>query len=301
MAESLRRRWFEAFIRATLTRPWRVLLAFTVLAIGGALLSGRLEFRGSFVELLPAEAREVKDLTRVAKKASGDGYLVVRAQGAKPEQLRAFSDALAKKLETLPEVRYVEHHFNVGFFQDRGLLLLPTEKLRELRADVDARLRYEKQKALAVDLLDESDAPMDFEGIVKKYSPDAPMREYLGSADGSEVYLMVKPGGTAGDLVFAQKLVDDVKHTADEVAQGWPGVKLDYAGAFQARLEEDGVMRRDLTRAGILSAVMAVAILLVLWLLGLVSGYTLGNFIYVLLVIALILFVVGLVSGRRTI
>ncbi len=32
------------------------------------------------------------------------------------------------------------------------------------------------------------------------------------------------------------------------------------------------------------------AVLLVLWLLGLVSGYTLGNFIYVLLVIALVLF-----------
>ena len=30
------------------------------------------------------------------------------------------------------------------------------------------------------------------------------------------------------------------------------------------------------------------------------SGYTLGSFIYVLLVIALVLFVVGLVSGRRT-
>jgi uncharacterized membrane protein YjdF len=42
-------------------------------------------------------------------------------------------------------------------------------------------------------------------------------------------------------------------------------------------------------------------ILLVLWLLGIVSGYTLGNFIYVLLVIALVLFVVGLVSGRRTV
>jgi hypothetical protein len=32
-----------------------------------------------------------------------------------------------------------------------------------------------------------------------------------------------------------------------------------------------------------------------------VSGYTMGNFIYVLLVIALVLFVVGLVSGRRTV
>jgi hypothetical protein len=40
-------------------------------------------------------------------------------------------------------------------------------------------------------------------------------------------------------------------------------------------------------------------ILLVLWLLGLVSGYTLGNFIYVLLVVAVVLFVLGLVSGRR--
>jgi len=40
-------------------------------------------------------------------------------------------------------------------------------------------------------------------------------------------------------------------------------------------------------------------ILLVLWLLGIVSGYTLGDFVYVLLVIAVVLFVVRLVSGRR--
>jgi hypothetical protein len=40
-------------------------------------------------------------------------------------------------------------------------------------------------------------------------------------------------------------------------------------------------------------------ILLILWLLGLVSGYTIGAFVHVLLVIALVLFVAGLVSGRR--
>jgi hypothetical protein len=39
-------------------------------------------------------------------------------------------------------------------------------------------------------------------------------------------------------------------------------------------------------------------ILLVLWLLGVVSGYTLGNFIYILLVVAIVLFLVRLVSGR---
>ena len=40
-------------------------------------------------------------------------------------------------------------------------------------------------------------------------------------------------------------------------------------------------------------------ILIVLWLLGMVSGYTLGNFIYILLVVAIVLFLVRLVSGRR--
>ncbi|HZQ68124.1 MAG TPA: lmo0937 family membrane protein [Terriglobales bacterium] len=41
-------------------------------------------------------------------------------------------------------------------------------------------------------------------------------------------------------------------------------------------------------------------ILLVLWLLGLVSSYTLGGFIHILLVVALVILVINLLSGRRT-
>lgn len=41
-------------------------------------------------------------------------------------------------------------------------------------------------------------------------------------------------------------------------------------------------------------------ILLVLWLLGIVSSYTFGGFIHVLLVAALVLLVVNLLQGRRT-
>jgi hypothetical protein len=42
-------------------------------------------------------------------------------------------------------------------------------------------------------------------------------------------------------------------------------------------------------------------VLLVLWLLGLVTGYTLGAFVHILLVIAVVLFLAGLVSGRRVV
>jgi hypothetical protein len=40
-------------------------------------------------------------------------------------------------------------------------------------------------------------------------------------------------------------------------------------------------------------------ILLVLWLLGMVTSYTLGGFIHVLLVLAIIAIVVRVIQGRR--
>ncbi|HET7038805.1 MAG TPA: lmo0937 family membrane protein [Gemmatimonadales bacterium] len=42
-------------------------------------------------------------------------------------------------------------------------------------------------------------------------------------------------------------------------------------------------------------------ILLVLWLLGLVSGYTIGGLIHILLVVAIIVVLIRVISGRRTV
>ena len=41
-------------------------------------------------------------------------------------------------------------------------------------------------------------------------------------------------------------------------------------------------------------------VLVVLWLLGLVTSYTLGGFLHVLLVIAVIMILLNFISGRRT-
>jgi len=40
-------------------------------------------------------------------------------------------------------------------------------------------------------------------------------------------------------------------------------------------------------------------ILLVLWALGLVTSYTMGGFIHILLVIAVVVLLIGLIQGRR--
>ncbi len=47
--------------------------------------------------------------------------------------------------------------------------------------------------------------------------------------------------------------------------------------------------------------VTIAAILVVLWLLGLVTSYTLGGFIHLLLVIAVIVILIRLIQGRNPI
>jgi hypothetical protein len=42
-------------------------------------------------------------------------------------------------------------------------------------------------------------------------------------------------------------------------------------------------------------------ILLVLWLLGVVTSYTLGGFIHILLVIALVVVLINIIQGRRVV
>lgn len=42
-------------------------------------------------------------------------------------------------------------------------------------------------------------------------------------------------------------------------------------------------------------------ILLVLWLLGLVTSYTMGGFIHILLVVAIVVALIQIISGRRAV
>jgi hypothetical protein len=44
-----------------------------------------------------------------------------------------------------------------------------------------------------------------------------------------------------------------------------------------------------------------IVVLVILWLLGMVSSYTLGGFIHVLLVIAIVVLLLRVIQGRRVV
>ena len=63
------------------------------------------------------------------------------------------------------------------------------------------------------------------------------------------------------------------------------------------RVPTRAILRKKKRGAGMLYTI--AVILIVLWLLGLVSSYTMGGFIHILLVIAIVVILLGLIGGRR--
>jgi Family of unknown function (DUF5670) len=55
---------------------------------------------------------------------------------------------------------------------------------------------------------------------------------------------------------------------------------------------------KKITTPQIMLYILAL-ILIIAWLLGIVSGYTMGNFIYILLVVAVIMVLVRLIQGQK--
>lgn len=70
--------------------------------------------------------------------------------------------------------------------------------------------------------------------------------------------------------------------------------RVAYSDSQQAVV---GACQPDAKERHMLSTI--ALILVVLWLLGMVSSYTMGGFIHILLVVAVIVFLVRVIQGRR--
>jgi hypothetical protein len=76
---------------------------------------------------------------------------------------------------------------------------------------------------------------------------------------------------------------------SDKESCSWHGRRIDALAGHEHHIERKYMLYT-----------LAV-VLIILWLLGLVTSYTMGGFIHILLVIAVIMILVNLISGRKTV
>jgi predicted RND superfamily exporter protein len=285
---------------ASFRRPF-VALAVALFAFAAATIgSSRLTLDPDIAELLPPSRESVQDLEALRTEFGGVGSVAVLVRGGTPEARRAFADALAPELERLPSMRYVEARRPTDFFEDRALYFLEKADLETVRDRLDARRRYEVERA-QLDLDDEPPPKVDLSDIRRKY--DAKLRDFTGGGpagerrlyyeDGEKLAIFARPTELASNLAFAKRVVGDSEAVIARVnpARFHPALEVELTGRYKKRVDLQSVLGKDLAFTGSLSLSLvllyvafhfrrAVAVVLVMapLLFGLLLAYGVAGF-----------------------
>ncbi len=241
------------------------------LSVVGLFFARGLSLDANLVSLLPRSFQSVQDLNELERRFGGLGYVVVVGEGAEPEALRRFADALAPKLEALPGIRFVEKRRSQGFFEEHALYFLSLEDLEEVERRVEARLTWEKERAnpLFVPLVDEPPPSLDFSDLEAKYGADSARRlagpggDYFLDEAARRVVLLAKPEGSSADLDFSRRIISQVEAVlaAEDLSRYGPDFRASLTGTFQKKLDQQRQVARDIAVASTVAGVLLVLFL----------------------------------------
>lgn len=246
-------------------RPFVALSIAAVVGVVSALGASRLTLDPDIAELLPSTRESVQNVEALRKRFGGIGNVVLLVRGGTPEARRTFADRVSPELEKLDSVSYVETRRPRQFFEDRALYFLDQPDLEKVRDRLDARRRYEVERA-QLDLDDAEPPSVDMTDIRDKY------REKLGSAagnvsegtdyyeDANELAVFVRPTELASNLTFSKRVVKDVEDVLERVkpTSVASGLHVELSGRYKKRVDLQAVLGKDLAFTGSLATLLVI-------------------------------------------
>lgn len=268
--------------RSITRRPAIWLLGGLLLAGIAANLTRGLQFHSSYLALLPEGAPEVQELIEAQRHTGGTSELVI-AIGGDPERRLAYARRAVAKLRQSPWVQWAQLELPVEFLEQRRLLLLSLEQLREIHQTVKEAVSREKARAnpLFVDLEDEEtreakDPLHALKQLEQRYAaPMEGIKRLHQSRDGQYLFLMVKPRTASSQLDQGRGALAQLQQVMEEARLPGDDLPVRYAGSLVNNQMENQRMSRDLALASVLALVLTVALITAAtrkWLASLIVG-----------------------------
>lgn len=266
----------QRFVGWLIQHRWRVLASALVVVLVGGVLMARLygDLRSEVEELLPSDAPSVVAAKVLQPRLYDVNHLSVVLQGNDGDALERFADALAARLRALPPTMVQSVDYRVdeerAFLQRFGLFFLSAEDLRTILQRVKARLKWEREYAVAVNLTDEQPPSIDFKDIEAHYSSgpasiDRFRNGYFQTPDGKLLALLVRPPRTSTGYKANLELLARVRAEVKALnPQSYDAtLVVGYDGEVAALVEEQQALREDLVTSGL---VVIAGVTGVLWL-----------------------------------
>ncbi|MFO0550643.1 MAG: MMPL family transporter [Polyangiaceae bacterium] len=262
---------------STTTRltTFRVLFGVLVATIVSVLLvTLRVSLNPDIVALLPSRGDSAV-LGRYLRGFGGGGIGVILIEGDDPASNKAAADELAAKLGALDSVSFSTSHLELGNptkpepllawrvadpkGRERLAQILKPEGMRERIAGSRTILLAPGGSAastsIAADPMRLAEIPYTERSIGSGVKPRAD--GYFATEDGSAFVVIVKPKGQALKGKDAKAFVDEVEAAATPIRAAHPGSTMRLTGPHAVAAGMEAMLRRDLTRSGIFSTLLA--------------------------------------------
>ncbi len=282
-------RGFAAYIDLIKDRLPAALLIIMIITGVAVYFASQLTIKSNLKELLPDNYQSVKELNTMLKRVGGVGSLIVVAESPDFEANKRFMDALADRLNQLPEgtIRYLDYKSDEiqDFYENYFLYYLDSVDLDKLYGSVKRRIDYEKirQTPLFIDFTDEDPLISEIDEIKEKneknYSaPVQTVENFYGGEWGRMLIMIVRPFGATltvekarGLIHKVQSIVNDLKPTSFD-----PRLQVGFCGNVVSTVEEYDTLKKDILSTAVL-CITLVALVIIIYFLRLRIVFLLGS------------------------
>lgn len=256
-------------------RPFLTLAITGLATVLAVVAASRLRVDTDLTNLLPRHFESVKGLEALEERFYGVGYLVVVGIGGTDEQLGAFAEDVAPRLEALDRIRYVDFKRPLDWVEARALYFVDVPDLQSAYDRLKARYDAERQRRNPMYFeLEESEPPaVDFSDLEAKYAARKANSWMVGGGGASDYYidhqnrmvmLLGKPTQRAINMEFSAQVVADAQAMLREMdlSKYGPDFRVALTGSYKKKIDQQAQIIADLRLAS------GLALLLMLGYLG---------------------------------
>lgn len=265
--------------RLVLRRPLLILGISLITSLVGGYYSARLymNLRTDIEELLPTQARAIRDLNEVQTRLEAIESIVLLAFSDNRAASKQFVIDLAKRLEKTPKslISSVEYRIDreVNFFREREALFLELGDLHKIRDYIRDRIQYETALRNPLTVFENkeiAEPSLDFKALRDKYSSQigsyAKMPGGFFATRDEKVRLVAiyMPGK---GLDQSLKMKAEIEKAVAEInpKSYSPDLQVKYTGNIQNMIEESAALVEDLVLSTIIVILLCIAAMLLFY------------------------------------
>ena len=215
--------------------------------------------------LLPQNLDLIKEFNEVVEITGGSGPLVVVLEGLSTPDAPKVIDELARQLETVPGVRYVDAKLPKEYLNNRQLYIAPKQDLEKLDQMMRQASDYARGQLGGFFALDsENFNPAELQELADHYHIFDEINPYYKGFSQKRYYIFVQPKGTVTNTDFTEDFVLSIREKINrsELEKQFDGLRINLTGSLIVRLEENKTIVQDLKRAALLAIVLATSVII---------------------------------------